>query len=160
MRFRTHVVFSIGLTALIESALGISNIILLLGSSLVLSYLINFLIDALGHEEKNGFTHRSPRTHTMSRSFTLGLIISLLVALFLYYMTPIGAYNALIIVLMGPLTGWSHMLLDALTEGGIYIRRNGRWVRFALAHFKYNNTVLNWLFTIIGILLLIKSLVT
>ena len=159
MQLRTHVVFSIGLTTLIESTLGISNIILILGSSLVLSYLINFLIDALGHEEKNGFIRRSPRTHTMGRSFTLGLIISLLVALFLYYMTPIGSYKALIIVLMGPVIGWSHMLLDALTENGIYVKRRGRWVRFALAHFKYNNIALNWLFIIIGIIMLIRSLI-
>lgn len=158
MKLRTHVAFSVGLTALTESTLGISNIILLLGSSIVLSYLVNLIIDALGHEEKDGFTRRSPRTHTMGRSFTAGLIISLLVALFLYYMSPIGAYRALIIALMGPVVGWSHMLLDALTENGIYVKRRGRWVRFALAHFKYNNPALNWLFIIIGVMLLIKSL--
>ncbi|WP_291764719.1 DUF1286 domain-containing protein [Caldivirga sp. UBA161] len=158
MKLRTHIIFSIGLTALIESALGISNIILLLGSSIVLSYLINLLIDVLGHEERNGFTRRSPRTHTMGRSFAVGLIVSILVALFLYYMSPIGIYKALIIVLMGPVVGWSHMLLDMLTENGIYVKRRGRWVRFALAHYKYNNPVLNWLFIIIGVMLLIKSL--
>ncbi|WP_292000320.1 DUF1286 domain-containing protein [Caldivirga sp.] len=158
MRLRTHVIFSMGLITLAESALRISNVVLLLGSSLVLSYLINFLIDVLGHEEKNGFTRRTPRTHTMGRSFTLGLIISILTAMFLYYMSPIGIYKALIIALMGPVTGWSHMLLDALTENGIYVKRRGKWTRFALAHFKYNNSALNWLFIVIGVMLIIKSL--
>jgi len=45
------------------------------------------------------------------------------------------------------------MLLDVFTERGIYVKRNGRWVRYALAHFKYNDPIVNTLAVFIGFLL-------
>jgi len=45
------------------------------------------------------------------------------------------------------------MLLDVFTERGIYVKRNGRWVRYALAHFRYNDPLANTLAVFIGFLL-------
>jgi len=158
MHFRTHVAFSMGLIALLEVLLSVVNPVLVIGSSFVLSYLVNFIIDALGHEER---THpvRSPRTHTVGRSFTIGLVLGLAVALFLHYMAPVNLMQTTVVTLMGPMVGWSHMLLDSLTEGGVFVKRRGRWVRFALAHWSYRNPAANWLFTMLGLAMLAYSIV-
>lgn len=47
------------------------------------------------------------------------------------------------------LVGMSHLLLDALTQGGVFFV--GR--RIAIAHFSYNNPILNYTFISIGLVL-------
>jgi len=158
MRLRTHVAFSMGLIALLEVLLSVVNPVLVIGSSFVLSYLVNLIIDALGHEERAGRPVRSPRTHTVGRSFTIGLVLGLAVALFLHYMAPVNLMQATVVTLMGPMVGWSHILLDSLTEGGVFVKRKGRWVRFALTHWSYRNPAANWLFTMLGLAMLAYSI--
>jgi hypothetical protein len=57
---------------------------------------------------------------------------------------------ALRMAALGALAGLSHLLLDALTAGGIYY--HGR--RWAIAHWRYNNVGANALFALIGLLML------
>jgi hypothetical protein len=42
------------------------------------------------------------------------------------------------------------MLLDVFTERGIYVKRNGKWKRFALAHFSYDNPAVNGVAVLMG----------
>jgi len=61
------------------------------------------------------------------------------------------------LTLVSLLNGPSHMLLDVFTERGIYVKRNGKWKRFALAHFSYDNPAVNWIAILFGILMLFTS---
>jgi hypothetical protein len=58
----------------------------------------------------------------------------------------------------GILVGPSHMLLDVFTERGIYVKRNGKWRRFALAHFSYDNPLVNGLAILLGVIMLLAAL--
>ncbi|MEM0183023.1 MAG: hypothetical protein QXU93_05505 [Thermoproteus sp.] len=50
------------------------------------------------------------------------------------------------------------MLLDAFTEHGIYVKRNGRWRRFALAHIRSNDPIANALALLLGLMGILASL--
>jgi hypothetical protein len=50
------------------------------------------------------------------------------------------------------------MILDIFTERGIYIKRNGKWERYALAHFKYNDPLANGLAILAGTMLMLMSI--
>ncbi|WP_218185293.1 hypothetical protein [Sulfuracidifex metallicus] len=50
-------------------------------------------------------------------------------------------------VLVGP----SHMFLDMFTEAGVYVKKGGKWRRYALAHFRYNNPLVNGLAALAGV---------
>ena len=56
---------------------------------------------------------------------------------------------------LGAVLAYSHILLDALTEGGVYIGRR----RAALAHLRYDNLILNGTFTGLGVLLVFAAFV-
>jgi hypothetical protein len=45
------------------------------------------------------------------------------------------------------------MILDVFTEKGIYVKKNGVWTRFALAHYKYNDPLANGLAMFVGLVL-------
>ena len=55
---------------------------------------------------------------------------------------------------LGAIAAYSHLLLDALTEGGIFGLRH----RIAVAHFGNGNAVLNSTFVLIGIALGLEGL--
>ena len=59
------------------------------------------------------------------------------------------ASQALFAAGLGTTLAYSHLLLDALTEGGVYLGRR----RVALAHLRYNNLILNGAFATFGVLL-------
>jgi hypothetical protein len=50
------------------------------------------------------------------------------------------------------------MLLDVFMEREIYVRRDGKWRRFALAHFSYDNPLANGLVILLGILILLAAI--
>src|SRR5260370_29916467 len=56
---------------------------------------------------------------------------------------------------LGTMLAYSHLLLDALTEGGVYLGRR----RVALAHLRYNNVILNGAFGFVGVLLRLAALI-
>jgi len=78
------------------------------------------------------------------------------IVLALYFLSPTELI--LITILDGVIVGPSHMLLDIFTERGIYVKRNGKWRRFALAHFSYDNPLANGLAIIAGVIMLLAAM--
>jgi hypothetical protein len=156
MELRTHYVFSLGLLFLIDSLIIDTSLYLLILTGII-SVVGNNIIDSLGHETKGKYITRTPRTHTLSRSILWGLVVTIPLAIILYYFYP-DYYLVSIIVLDGVIVGLSHMLLDIFTERGIYHKVNGKWKRIALAHFSYNNPFVNGLAIILGILMLFEAI--
>lgn len=144
---RTHVVFTAGLLALMLRGLFRLPLYDALAVAFVVSVVANYLIDALGHEGRR----RTPLTHTVPRSMAWGLASSLAAVAIM----PDAILPALA---AGAVAGPSHMLLDAITEHGIYVKRNGRWRRLALAHIRYNNPLANSAFMLLGISLLVLAI--
>jgi membrane-bound metal-dependent hydrolase YbcI (DUF457 family) len=109
-------------------------------------------MDHLGHERKGFGTRRTWITHSIFTGSALGLFLGILLALgFEYANLP---FSFVVFALQGFVSALSHLFLDAITEGGIFILTK----RFALAHFKYDNPFLNTGFALLGILLLALSL--
>ena len=159
MKLKTHYLFSAGLLTLANSIFDHGFYSSLLVAGLV-SVLGNTLIDKLGHEmvsfRGEYIPRRTPLTHTVPRSILWGLVSVLPVAALAYYVYPYYYFVrvSMMLVLDGILVGPSHMLLDAFTEKGIYVKRNGKWQRFALAHFRYNDPAANGLAGLAGIVML------
>ncbi|MEM0362940.1 MAG: DUF1286 domain-containing protein [Sulfolobaceae archaeon] len=121
-------------------------------------------------ENKDEKMYRSPLTHTVYTSIAWG-IVSTIIPLALLTLTQstyeynyhhlIYEYNYYhlipLMIIDGIIVGPSHMFLDAFTEAGIFVKKNGKWKRAAIAHFKYDNPVLNGLAILAGIIMLIIS---
>ncbi len=154
MKLRTHLVFTLGLLMLTDSFI-LRNLTESLSLSLVVSIFANSLIDGLGHREihtpRGDIITRTPLTHTFPRSVAWGVLASLPVVFFYYYLYYSLGKLILIALLDGALAGPSHLMLDMFTEKGIYVKKNGRWRRFALAHFKYDNALANGLAAAVGL---------
>ena len=58
-------------------------------------------------------------------------------SLLYYYVYDYLSEGLVFLTLVSLLNGSSHMLLDVFTERGIYVKRNGKRRRVALAHFSY-----------------------
>ncbi|WP_338601375.1 DUF1286 domain-containing protein [Sulfolobus tengchongensis] len=159
MKLRTHYIFSVGLISIILALTFNLSFFTNLFISFYTSFLGNTIIDRLGHEmkwSKHGYIPtRTPLTHTVLRSIMWGLV-SVLTLLLLFY--DYYHYTLILpIIISGIIVGPSHMLLDVFTESGIYTKKNGKWIRIALAHFSYNNVFVNGVSSLIGILLLFLS---
>jgi len=164
MLLRTHYAFSTGLLTFLGTLITGDPLNTLVFAGAV-SVLANSIIDYLGHEmvrvEGEYLPRRTPLTHTWFRSILWGSVSTAIVT-FLVYFASHGAYYGyfqpkellVLAVIYGVLVGPSHMFLDVFTEKGIYVKRDGRWVRYALAHFKYNDPLANGLATIVGIILI------
>jgi vacuolar-type H+-ATPase subunit I/STV1 len=127
----------------------------------VVAVLGNTLIDRFGHEIRSVYgreiVRRTPLTHTLPRSAVWGSIPALVLTLLYYYVYNYLSKELVFLTLVSLLNGPSHMLLDVFTERGIYVKRNGKWKRFALAHFSYNNPAVNGMAILLGILMLFTS---
>lgn len=160
MLIKTHVIFSSGLLLFIGTLITHDP-----GSvfvyALTVSAVANVLIDKLGHEiiNVNGklVSRRTPLTHTWFRSVLWGSLVSILLSPLLFItMSGTGfqlSKTVLTLLVYGIIVGPSHMLLDVFTEKGIYVKKDGKWVRFALAHFRYNDPTVNGLAVFVGFLL-------
>ena len=148
MKLITHIAFSFMLVYLISILLGYSHLDSI-GLAVLSSTIINYVIDAFGHEEFHGHIRRSKVTHSLSTSSLLGAIIGLTIAYFIKCNIVLG-------VLSGLTTSLSHLFLDSLTMGGIYICGK----RYRIASYRYNNPILNSSFVILSIFLLYLFYVT
>lgn len=164
MKLRTHYIFSAGLISLFLSLLFRIDFFDNLTISLLVSILGNTVIDGLGHKETTTrfgeIPVRTPLTHTVPRSVIWGLVSTLPLLPIPLYLTHYYYWKSLFfisILISGILVGPSHMLLDAFTEKGIYVKKNGKWRRFALAHFKYDNPLVNGLAIFAGATMLYLS---
>jgi len=109
-------------------------------------------MDHAGHERKGLTIRRTWVTHSIFTASALGVFLGILLAFgFQYANLP---FSFFIFALQGLISALSHLFLDAITEGGIFIFTK----RFALAHFKYDNPFLNTGFALLGIFLLAFSL--
>jgi len=109
-------------------------------------------MDHAGHERKGLTIRRTWVTHSVFTGSALGLFLGILLAFgFQYANLP---FSFVIFALQGFVSALSHLFLDAITEGGIFIFTK----RFALAHFSYNNPFLNTGFALLGIFLFFLSL--
>ncbi|AAK42089.1 DUF1286 domain-containing protein [Saccharolobus solfataricus] len=169
MRLRTHYVFSTGLLTLLDSGIFHEYFYYTLILCGIVSVIGNSLIDRIGHKEiitRYGYiSMRTPLTHTIPRSVVWGIIsiIPIFILLLIYYyglnyheyyLFSINNRVILLTLLNGIVVGPSHMLLDVFTERGIYVKKYGKWRRFALAHFKYDNPAINGLAIIVGIIMI------
>ncbi len=155
MKQITHYLFSVGLSFCVLSLFRSLNADSLL-MVVWLSVSVNFIIDMLGHVSRNGTPSRSWVTHSVFTApacgglvggFTLAAISTLLAFRLLW--TSIAFWTT-----VGAIIAVSHLLLDSLTESGVFLTRK----RMAFAHFSYNNQLLNLGFILAGICLAIVSL--
>jgi hypothetical protein len=150
----THYVFFIGLSFYVLSLFHLSS----LASSLVsvwLSFAVNFVIDALGHVPRSGIPTRSRLTHSVFTAPVWGCAIAWVSISTIP--EALGSHPALSTVIpwmaMGALIAFGHLLLDSVTQAGVYSFRR----RIALAHFSYDNPILNAGFALVGVTLAIAS---
>jgi len=150
MKLIAHDVFNFGLGACILARLGAGVAVSVL-LALVISFAVNRIIDA-GHIQKHGRPTRSYITHSVFTApawgAAVGIAIGVVVALILH--VDIVAPAAII----GIIGGYAHLLLDAVTEGGVFIWKR----RIALAHWRYNSPAANGLAMAVGVLLLVLAL--
>jgi hypothetical protein len=131
---------------------------------LALSWLVNHVVDGLGHSMKNGIPVRRPRTHSI---FTAPLWGGLCAAPFYFLTTQfpllpattvgfgqLQVSSAVWLFAAGVYVAYNHLFLDSLTEAGIFYTTH----RIALAHIRYNNSIVNTLFVVLGLLLLYVAL--
>jgi hypothetical protein len=147
MKALTHYVFSIGMGVLVSERLGyfsFIDVVLVVWLGLA----VNVVIDVFGHGLRGGVGNRSFLTHSVFTAPVWGGAVAVL-SVYVpvrFQVLPIGLWEAVFIVVMGVLIAYSHLFLDALTEGGVYWGRR----RVALAHMRYNNRILNAVFLLIG----------
>ncbi|QXJ30352.1 DUF1286 domain-containing protein [Saccharolobus shibatae] len=170
MKLRTHYIFSTGLLTLLDSVLFHEYFYYTLLFSGIVSVIGNSLIDRIGHKEittRYGYIPvRTPLTHTIPRSIAWGTIsvVPILIPLLIYgfsyheYYSSLNNKVVLLTLLNGVIIGPSHMLLDVFTERGIYVKKYGKWRRFALAHFRYDNPAINGLAIIAGVIMFLISM--
>jgi len=122
-----------------------------------LAFATNQLIDILGHVTKGGRPVRSFWTHSVFTAPLWGIGVALVSAYLLDTIAgeAMSTSQAVFIGGLGIFIAYSHLLLDALTEGGVYLGRR----RVALAHFRYDNLILNGAFTALGVLLVFATFV-
>ncbi|MDA4136883.1 MAG: DUF1286 domain-containing protein [Thaumarchaeota archaeon] len=155
MKELTHYIFSFGASFYALSALGQLSWYSI-AVALWLSLSVNYVIDALGHSMV-GIPSRTRLTHSIFTAPVWGGLISS-TSVFVFsqatYSSPpiavLGFWTA-----AGALIAMGHLLLDSMTQAGVYYWRN----RIALSHFKYDNPVLNAGFILIGLGLLSLALV-
>ncbi|MGC8613199.1 MAG: DUF1286 domain-containing protein [Conexivisphaera sp.] len=164
MKLATHYIFTIGMVAL--AARPILPPAVRLSTAIWLGILVNWLIDHGGHEVRGGIPRRTAVTHSVPGAVGVGVALGILPVAAVLVLVPslaswlgtqptAGPLFVLLAGLLGGLAGLSHLLLDALTEGGIYY--HGR--RWALAHWRYDNAVANALFMFLGLVMTGAALV-
>jgi hypothetical protein len=151
----THDVFSLGvglyLVHYVDRPPTLSFLVLVVW----LAFATNELIDILGHVTRDGRPVRSFWTHSVFSAPSWGIAAALVSAYALD--TILGqamtTSQALVVGGLGIVFAYSHLLLDAVTEGGVYLGRR----RVALAHLRYDNLLLNGAFTALGMLLVFAT---
>ena len=150
MKLVTHVVFGAGLGyAILASMPGSFGALVDGVLAVALSYAVNYLIDVLGHGRRNGWSVRSPVTHSVFTAPLWGAAVGYLVWLASASLGLSGPSLEWPPVILGVVAACSHLLLDSMTEGGVYFTTR----RIALAHFSNGNLLLNAAFVLSGIAL-------
>ena len=154
MKLKTHNLFSAG----ILTAIGIifTSPVNAVISASIMSVSGNTIIDSFGHRiNGKGIPVRTYKTHSLLRSVIYGFMPALIMfaAAKELYQSGIRQIpsNLYWILIQGLFVGPLHLCMDVITEGGIFIKKNGRFQRFAVAHLAYNNPAWNLFFQIAGV---------
>ena len=184
MKTKTHNLFSIGVLTAIGYLFTtpVASFI----SAGILSIIGNTVIDTFGHKKKKVYlpednkNHsrlfsfgrknkkkkevvipvRTYKTHSLLRATIWGLLPAIFLTVAMLHLPrnkflPSGFQYW--ISIQGLFVGPLHLLLDMPTEGGIFVKKNGRFQRFALAHIKYDDLFWNTVFQLIGIAFVILT---
>lgn len=155
MKSQTHVWFSLGTSFYpLAHLVGLTPALIL---AVALSAVVNFLIDALGHERRGGVPRRTPATHDPVNAAALGAATGGLVGWALGHW--FGSHIAVHGVWAGAYVALGHLLLDLFTGHGIYIRRGGRYRRVAKGRLRYDDKLANTLASLLGVVLFLYALV-
>jgi len=152
----THLLFSVGIgVSLLDRVEGPN--LLYLALTTWLAFATNESIDVLGHLNKGGMPARSFWTHSVFTAPIWGIAVCAATIYFLERVVGLETppLRAVFLYALAVVIAYSHLLLDALTEGGVFLGRR----RVALAHFRYNNPVLNGAFAALGVLLVFAVLI-
>jgi hypothetical protein len=153
----THDFFSLGVGVYLVYHVEQLPALLYLLLTVWLAFATNEIIDGLGHVRRgDGVPVRSFWTHSILTAPIWGISVAI-VSLYLLD-TIVGQAITIPHVLfaaeLGVVLVYSHLLLDAFTEGGVYLGRR----RVALAHMRYNNLILNGAFAALGVVLVFAAL--
>jgi hypothetical protein len=153
----THDLFSLGVGLFLVFRLEGRPDYLYLFLTLWLAFAINEAIDVFGHFTRGGVAVRSFWTHSLFTAPIWGVVVAVASIYLLDIIAgrTITTSQALFVAWLGATLAYSHLLLDALTEGGVYLGRR----RIAIAHLRYNNPALNGAFAAIGVLLALTAFV-
>jgi hypothetical protein len=151
----THDLFSVGVGVFLVCRIDGPPSALYLILALWLAFATNEVIDVLGHLARGGIPVRSFWTHSIFTAPIWGIAIAISSVYFLDRVVGLGitSSQALFVYGLGAVMAYSHLLLDALTEGGVYLGRR----RVAFAHLRYNNPIINGAFAILGVLLVFTA---
>jgi uncharacterized protein DUF1286 len=152
----THDIFSLGVGLFLVFHVDRSPTLLHLALVVWLVFVINEVIDVLGHFTRGDIPVRSFWTHSVFTAPAWGIAVSTtsLYLLDIVMGQALTASQALFAVGLGTVLAYSHLMLDALTEGGVYLGTR----RIALAHMRYDNLILNGAFVVLGALLVFAAL--
>ncbi|MEN2999287.1 MAG: DUF1286 domain-containing protein [Acidilobaceae archaeon] len=150
MKLNTHIAVGVGVASFLPSLLGCD--VLCLGLSIVLGGAVHPLVDGLSHEWRGGTIRRTPLLHSLEGSLALSVLLTALLSLL---RIPLSSLSWAVIFLSIWASLLSHLLLDSLTPDGVYLM--GRNV--SLASFRYDEGWLNFIFSLLGLLLFLYSLI-
>lgn len=143
MRLRTHVLTGIFISVATALYLYIDvRKVMVLGC---LGALINILIDTVGHTHTHG---RRSVVHSLFGVTLLVIVILLAYNLLIHSLAqaveevPVLGLEECLIVWFA---GLMHLLLDSLTEGGVYFLWPFKKRRYALSHINYDDPLANFL---------------
>ncbi|MEZ0318555.1 MAG: DUF1286 domain-containing protein [Pyrobaculum sp.] len=154
MKSETHMWFSLG-TVLYPLA-HVVDLTSALALAVLLSALVNFLIDALGHERRGGAPRRTPTTHDPVNALILGAATGGFVGWALGQW--LGPNLALHGVWAGAYVALGHLFLDLFTGHGIYIRSGGRYRRVVIGGVRYDDKLANGSASLLGAALFVYVL--
>ena len=156
MKAITHDAFSLGVGLYLAYRVEQPPTLTFLLLVVWLAFATNEVIDILGHMTRGGRSVRSFWTHSVFTAPVWGIAVALASAYLLGAVVgqAMSISQGLFAGVIGVVFAFSHLLLDSLTEGGIYLGER----RLALAHLRYDNYVLNGVFTALGVLLVFAAL--
>lgn len=157
MKAITHDIFSLGVGLYIVYHVEQPPTPSILVLVVWLAFATNELIDVLGHVKRGGRPARSFWTHSVFTAPVWGIAAAFTSAYLLDIILgqAMTTSQTLFVGGLGIVLTSSHLLLDALTEGGVYLGRR----RVALAHMRYDNLIINGAFTGLGVLLVFVTFV-
>jgi len=129
-----------------------------------LAWAVNQVIDLIGHKApyKGAIPIRMARTHSIYTAPLWGILCAVVATCIITLFSPAN-HLVYFSIFFGVCVAYSHLFLDVMTEGGIYIVRTIRGrsglhnARYYWAQYKYDNQIVNALAVLAGITLISLS---